>query len=299
MQDIRIGAVQMNGLLFAVEENLDQVESWSAQAADQGAELLLFPETLIHGHCSDSKCWHIAEPVPAGSTIRRLEKIARQHNLFLSVGMTEKERDIVYNCQALVGPRGYVGKSRKVHPSGDEVMLFTAGWEMPVFDLGKCVVGHSICYDTHFPEVARTLALRGADIILNPNAGRTGPWSTDQEAIQRVKDIKTWFARYAMRAEENAVFWVITNQVGVAGYIDRYPKDHVLQPVHAGGIFFFGPDGSTMAESISDSVEPELVVCELKAQALAEARSTPNYAMRNRKPHLYGDVLKHASELDR
>ncbi len=292
MQDIRVAAVQINGLLFAVDRNLDEVEQWSKQAADQGAELVLFPETLIHGHSSDQKAWDIAEPVPGGKTIDRLEKVARQCDLFLSVGMTEKDRDIAYNCQALVGPQGYIGKSRKVHPSMDESMLLTAGTEMPVFDIGKCVVGQSICYDTHFPELSRTLALRGAHLILNPNAARCGFWEDEKGEMQRVEQIKASFCRYALRAQENAVFWMSTNQVGDAGRVDRYPEDSDLQPLHGGGIYIFGPDGSVLAESKTNRAEPELVVCDLKQEQLNQARSSPNYALRNRKPHLYGELVK-------
>ena len=70
-----------------------------------------------------------------------------------------------------MGPKGYVGTSCKLHLSGDERLSCRGGDTIPLFDLGFCKVGQIVCYDNHFPEVARTLALKGADVILMPHAG--------------------------------------------------------------------------------------------------------------------------------
>ena len=96
--------------------------------------------------------------------------------------MSEKERDIVFNTQVLVGPQGYIGKQRKLHLSRDEVFYYKGGREIPVFDIGPCKVGIVICYDNQFPEVARVLALRGAEVILMPHAGRFKLWDDTPES---------------------------------------------------------------------------------------------------------------------
>ena len=184
MESIRVAAVQMNGLLGQTERNLREIESWSIQAAEQGAELVLFPELAIHGHWMAPECWSVAEAVPGGPSTQRLERIARDHQLVLCVGMSEKENDLVYNCQVLVGPQGYIGKSRKIHMSEDEGLMYVGGSAIPVFDIGKCKVGSVICYDAFYPEITRTLALKRCRSIFNakcralwtlerPNGGRS------------------------------------------------------------------------------------------------------------------------------
>ena len=74
----------------------------------------------MHGHCTPNT-WELAEAVPDGPSTRGLIELAQRHRLVLSVGLSEKERDIVYNTQVLVGPQGYIGKQRKLHLSRDEV----------------------------------------------------------------------------------------------------------------------------------------------------------------------------------
>src|SRR6185295_10711823 len=166
--------------------------------------------------------WELAEPVPDGASTRRLVELASRHKLFLSVGLSEKERDIVYNTQVLVGPAGYIGKQRKLHLSRDEVMFYKGGREIAVFDIGKCKVGTVICYDNWFPEIARILALRGADVILMPHAAREKGWedTPESEAAARRHIFAYYTSCYAMRARENACFCVFTDQAGRAGYVD-------------------------------------------------------------------------------
>src|SRR5437762_854901 len=159
----------MNGFLGEPERVLNAIAGWCERAAAEGAELVLFPELVVHGHCTPNT-WELAESVPDGPTVQRLIELAARYGMFLSVGLSEKERDLVYNTQVLVGPQGYLGKQRKLHLSRDEVMFYKGGREIALFDLGKCRVGTVICYDNWLPEVPRIVALKGADLILMPHA---------------------------------------------------------------------------------------------------------------------------------
>ena len=184
---------------------------------------MLFPELVIHGHCTPNT-WELAEPVPDGPSVRRLEEIAGRHRLVLCAGLSEKERDIVFNTQVLVGPHGYIGKQRKLHLSRDEVFYYKGGREIPVFDIGPCKVGIVICYDNQFPEVARVLALRGAEVILMPHAGRFKLWDDTPESEAAARRYSHGFLKkYALRARENACFAILADQVGRAGYVDLWP----------------------------------------------------------------------------
>jgi predicted amidohydrolase len=295
MKSIRVAAVQMNGLLGKTERNLEEIESWSIRAAEQGAELVLFPELAIHGHWMAPECWSVAEAVPDGPSIKRLEQVARERQLVLCVGMSEKEKDLIYNCQVLIGPQGYIGKSRKIHMSEDEGLMYVGGSAIPVFDIGKCKVGSVICYDAFYPEITRTLALKGAEVFLMPSAGRCGPWNqeTEQSVAMQVKESLSW---YRMRALANAAFVVITNQAGRAGTVEYYREDYRRQPYHGGGSLMFAPDGSLLAETEATMIQADMILADLKSEDFAQARSNANFPLRKRRPELYGELIRPVTE---
>src|SRR5438270_14048535 len=108
MRTTRVAAVSMNGFLGQPERVLDRIAGWCERAAAEKADLVLFPELIVHGHCTPNT-WELAEPVPDGPSVRRLVQLARHYRMFLCVGLSEKARDIVYNTQVVVGPDGYPG----------------------------------------------------------------------------------------------------------------------------------------------------------------------------------------------
>jgi len=292
MQKTRVAAISMNGLLGEPGRVLDGIASWCQRAAAEKADLALFPELVVHGHCTPNT-WELSEPVPDGPSVQRLAEIARQHRLVLAVGLSEKERDIVYNTHVLVGPGGYLGKQRKLHLSRDEVNYYKGGRDIVVFDAGKCKVGMIICYDNQFPEIARVLALRGAEVLLMPHAARFKPWkdTPESEAAAR-RHSHNFLGKYALRARENACFAVLTDQTGRAGDLESYPRDHENQPHHAGAAFIWGPDGELLARTQDEHVREEMVVADLDPMLLARERSLGNYMLRTRRPELFGELVK-------
>jgi predicted amidohydrolase len=293
MQTIRIAAVSMNSELGKRAETLRTIEKFCEQAASERAELVVFPELVVHGHCTPST-WEIAEPAPNGESVSELCRIARRFKVFLCAGMSEKENDIVFNTQVLIGPEGYIGKQRKLHMSRDESFFYKGGREISVFDIGKCRVGIVICYDNQFPEVARIVALRGADVILMPHAAREGRWDESQqsEAAARRKVFDYFASSYRMRARENACFCVYVDQAGRAGYVDSLPREHMNQPHHPGGAMIIAPSGEIIRHTQTEQIRDEMIVADLDAALLAAARSHPNYTLRTRRPELFGDLAR-------
>jgi predicted amidohydrolase len=291
MQTTRIAAVSMNGFLGEPERVLRAIDGWCARAAEQ-AELVLFPELVIHGHCTPNT-WALAEPVPDGPSTARLIEIANRHRLVLCAGLSEKENDIVFNTQVVVGPAGYLGKQRKLHLSRDEVFFYKGGREMPVFDVGPCKVGIVICYDNQFPEIARVLALRGAEVLLMPHAGRFKLWDDTpaSEAAAR-RYAHNFLKKYALRARENACFGVLADQAGRAGYVSLWPRDSENQPHHAGAALAWGPDGELLAGTQEERIREEMIVATLDAAQLAEQRALANYMLRTRRPELFGELTR-------
>ena len=293
MQSIRVAAVSMNSEFGKMQQVLDRIAEYCGVAKGEDVEFILFPELIVHGHCTPNT-WELAETVPDGPSVQRLEDLAKHFGLLMSVGMSEKENDIVYNTQVLLGPEGYIGKQRKIHLSRDEVLFYKGGREINVFDVGKCRVGTVICYDNQFPEIARILALKGADIILMPHAARQAKWdnTAESEAAARNHVFDFFRSCYAMRARENACFCVFADQAGRAGYVDSYPADHPNQPHHPGGALIFGPNGDLLKATQTERIRDEMIVQDLDAKSLAGVRSHPNYTLRTRRPELFGELVR-------
>ncbi len=292
MRTTRVAAVSMNGFLGEPDRVLQAIDAWCGRAAAEKAELVLFPELVIHGHCTPNT-WDLAEPTPGGPTVEMLMDIAKRHRLVVCAGMSEKERDIVYNTQVLIGPNGYIGKQRKLHLSRDEVFHYKGGREIPVFDIGPCRVGIVICYDNQFPEIARVLALRGADVILMPHAGRFKLWDDTPESQAAARRYShNFLKKYALRARENACFAILTDQVGRAGHVDLWPPDSENQPHHAGAALIWGPDGELLASTQEDQIRDEMILATLDSTLLARERALANYMLRTRRPELFQELLR-------
>jgi predicted amidohydrolase len=139
-----------------------------AKAAERRADLVVLPESLTY-YRSGSTMADVAEPIPGPST-QYFGQLAKQHNLYIVAGLTERDGTVVYNTAALLAPDGRLaGKYRKVCLPREEVAAgVTPGNDYPVFDTRFGRIGIMICWDVHFPEVARRLSNQGAEVIALP-----------------------------------------------------------------------------------------------------------------------------------
>jgi predicted amidohydrolase len=139
-----------------------------ADAAKQKADLVVLPETLTYYDLGKSYA-DVAEPIPGPST-EYFGTLAKQHNLYLVVGLLERDGHLLYNVAVLLGPDGKLaGKYRKVAlPRGEITGGLTPGHEYPVFETRFGKLGMMVCYDGFFPEVAQQLSMRGAEVIAWP-----------------------------------------------------------------------------------------------------------------------------------
>lgn len=140
------------------------------EAARQRADLVVLPEVLTYG--GGVKYVDVAEPIPGPST-EFFGALAKKHGLYLVPGLVERDGHLIYNIAVLIGPDGkIVGKYRKVClPRGEVEGGIMAGHEYPVFNTRFGKVGMMVCYDGFFPEVARELSNRGAEVIAWPVMG--------------------------------------------------------------------------------------------------------------------------------
>jgi predicted amidohydrolase len=139
-----------------------------AKAAEQKADLVVLPETLTF-YGTGLTYADCAEPVPGPST-DYFGQLAKQHDLYIVAGLIERERHLIYNVAVLIGPDGSVmGKYRKVCLPRSEIEGgIQPGSEYPVFQTRFGTVGMMVCYDGFFPEPARELSNRGAEVIAFP-----------------------------------------------------------------------------------------------------------------------------------
>jgi predicted amidohydrolase len=148
--------------------NCEEFAPLVAEAARQGADLVVLGET-VHYVGVGRKPHEVAEPVPGPST-EYFCALARKHGVYIVVSLYERDGRVVYNVAVLIGPDGRVlGKYRKVClPHAEIEAGVMPGSEYPVFETKFGKVGLMVCYDGFFPEVARELAKRGAEVIAWP-----------------------------------------------------------------------------------------------------------------------------------
>jgi uncharacterized protein (TIGR03067 family) len=149
-------------------DNCRMYEPFIIEAARQKADLVVLGETLTYVGLG-KKFHEVAEPIPGPST-EYFSALAKKHGIYLVVGLVEREGHLVYNVAVLIGPDGrIIGKYRKVCLPRSEVEAgLTPGSEYPVFPTRFGKVGLMVCYDGFFPEVARELTNRGAEVIAWP-----------------------------------------------------------------------------------------------------------------------------------
>jgi predicted amidohydrolase len=148
------------------------------RAAAAGARLVVLPELASSGYCfhDATEARAAAEPVP-GPTTRAWQQAADAFGIVVVGGLCEvDEDDRIRNTAVVVDAEGVRGRYRKLHLWGRESSLFVAGDERPpVVETALGRIGIGICYDLWFPELARDLAARGADLLAVPSNFSVSP----------------------------------------------------------------------------------------------------------------------------
>ena len=249
------------------------------QAGEAGVQVLCFQEVFTQPYfcpSQDAKWYAAAEAIPDGHTTRLMQDYAKQHNMVIVVPIYEEEMTGVYfNTAAVIDADGsYLGKYRKSHiPHVGgfwEKFFFKPGnSDWPVFETAYCKLGVYICYDRHFPEGWRALALNGAEYIVNPSATVSGIseylWELEQPAS----------------AAANGVFIGAVNRIGTEEpwNIGRF----------YGSSYIVNPRGQIEAQASSD--QDELLIHEIDLDMVREIRNNWQF-FRDRRPELYDPLIE-------
>ncbi|MFT5657254.1 MAG: beta-ureidopropionase [Gammaproteobacteria bacterium] len=249
------------------------------EAAAKGVQVLCFQEVFTQPYfcpSQDSKWYAAAENIPDGYTTKLMQEYARKHSMVIIVPIYEEAMPgVYYNTAAVIDADGsYLGKYRKTHipqvAGFWEKFFFKPGasnW--PVFDTAYAKLGVYICYDRHFPEGWRALALNGAEVIYNPSATVAGLsqylWELEQPAS----------------AVANGIYIAATNRVGTEApwNIGEF----------YGSSYFVNPRGEIIAQASPD--KDELLVTELDMNMVRDARDNWQF-FRDRRPETYAALVE-------
>ena len=281
MNTIRVAAVQMNALKDDLDHNLDVHVHFTQVAADAGCSLVLFPELSVSAHYGDPEAVKFAEEAERGRTFSLMSDLAKKHGIVICYGFCETAHGTHYNSQAVIGPKGMIGVQRKLHASSDEYLVYRMGRTFETFDLDFCRAGLLICYDSAFSEAWRVLALRGIDLILQPNAARIGKGVelTEKDQLERMREkAKIPPGRLCSGAAGNGVFLLNCGQVGYNGH-----------STHGGGAVAIDPYGEVLAR-VEPTTSDACITADLDLEKLEQVRRGKNFVLKCRRPELYGEL---------
>ena len=277
-QPVTVAAAQIEPKLFDKAGNLGKIEEYARKAAGQGAKLVVFPEAALTGYCFESldEARPYAEPVPGPST-EVLANLCKELDLHLIFGMLEEEYGEIYNAAVLAGPDGGPSSYRKTHLPYLGIDRFVAHGQGPlaVHHTPVGALGLHICYDATFPEVARAMALQGAEILVLPTN-----WPEGREKMPG-------YVVHA-RALENRVHFVACDRVGEERGFRFIGRSKIVAAT-----------GDLLAEASPD--REELILAEVDLEVAREKRVVFKPGafevdlLGDRRPELYGLVSDRAA----
>jgi beta-ureidopropionase len=259
---------------------IDKHVSLIAEAAGKGAQVICLQE-LFYGpyFCAEqhARWYELTERIPDGPTVTLMAGLAKKHGVVLVVPVYEEDLPgLYYNTAAVIDADGsYLGKFRKMHiphcnPGFWEKFYFRPGnLGYPVFETRVGMVGVYICYDRHFPEGARCLALNGAEIVFNPSATVAG------------------LSEYLWKLEQPA------HAVANGYFVGAINRPGFEEPWRIGEFYgqsyFCDPRGKILAEGRRDG--DDIVLADLDLDLIREVRNTWQF-FRDRRPETYGEIVR-------
>ena len=280
MAKVTVAAIQC-AFSTNMDENITRIEGFVTDAAKKGAQVILPPE-LFQGHyfCREEKEQHFdtAFPVDTHPAVTRLAALAKKLGVVIPTSIFEREHHHFYNSLAMVDADGAVmGVYRKSHipdgPGYEEKFYFrpgNTGFKAWKTKFGAMGVG--ICWDQWFPEAARAMMLKGAEILFYPTAIGSEPDNPDLDT----KDL--WQRAMIGHAVSNVVPVIAANRVGTED-----------GQVFYGSSFIANHRGDKVAEM--NRTEEGVITATIDTDEVRRARAAFGF-FRDRRPELYGALTE-------
>ena len=245
--DFKVAAIQMNCSLGNIRENQSNASEMIHRSVEMGAKLIVLPELFNTGYRTEEMDDQLAQSIP-GQISNWMQDLCKKHDIVLVASILERGQvqGLIYDTALTVGASGVLGIYRKIHLWDMENLRFARGGEFTNVDLGFARLGMQICYEVGFPEGARILALKGADILAYPSAFGSAR-------------LYAWDVATRARALENGVYVIAANRSG------KEKGDTVF----AGHSRIINPKGEIVAEA---SLENEVLVVDVDLGFVARQR---------------------------
>ena len=265
---MRVGFYQFRPLFGRIDRNVRQVVNALRQV---DADLVVLPELAFTGYYFSSReeLQKLAEDPDKSMTVDALSALCRERGFHIVTGFAEKRLDKCFNSAILMGPDGIEHIYRKLHLFNEEKRYFDEG-DIPlqVNTVREVRIGMMVCFDWAFPEVARALALQGAEIICHPS-NLVLSWC--QQTMQS-------------RCLENRVFAITTNRFGA----DRRPQGFLK---FTGKSQIVAPGGKLIHRAASQ--RESLFITGIDPAAAHDKHITSlNDLFSDRRPEFYGTLIK-------
>jgi N-carbamoylputrescine amidase len=274
---VKIALIQQSAT-FDKPANVARALDALDRAAASGASLAIFAELAFERfhpqRPADTSFLELAEPVPGPTTDVFCER-ARRHAMVIILNLYERDGARAYDCSPVIDADGrLLGRTRMVHITDyacfHEQGYYTPGdTGAPVYDTRAGRIGVAICYDRHYPEYMRALAVAGADLVAVPQAGAVGEWP---EGLYE--------AELRVAAFQNGYYTALCNRVGVEECL-----------TFAGESFVCAPNGQVIARAPAG--EDTILYADVDLSS-AERSHARRLFLRDRRPELYAEWVRAA-----
>jgi predicted amidohydrolase len=265
---LKVGFFQFRPLFGRIEKNLNKV---LAALESISADIIVLPELAFTGYYfrDRGEVKSLAEDPAKSSTVASLIALCKTRDFYLVTGFAEKKRDKLFNSALLVGPQGLLQTYRKLHLFNEEKIWFDPGdTPLSVQQVRGANIGIMICFDWIFPEVTRTLAIQGAEIICHPS------------------NLVMSYCQSAMltRCIENSVFAITANRFGM----DKRPHGELR---FTGKSQIVAPKGKLLHRAPSQ--RESLFIAEIDPSLARDKHITAlNQLIEDRRPEFYKLLIR-------
>lgn len=221
---VNVACAQMEPVLCDVRANLSKMEKMIGEIMAQKPEtdLIVFPELATSGYECGERFEELAELAATGPSREFLSECAKKYGVCLVYGFPERDpvlKDVLFNSSVFIERDGRTtGVYRKVHLFDSEKKHFRPGCGYPVFQTSVGCVALMICWDTAFPEVARSYALKGAQLIV-VSTNWEKPYEADWDLVTRA------------RAFDNITYIAAANRVGFDKTLGFFGRSKIVDPL--------------------------------------------------------------------